>query len=316
MKLLFCSLLSWLAAAAEENPVMPVGGQAVIEGVVMKGYKRWGLAVRLDNGSIEREHWPLRPLQWGGVEKWPVVRGFAVMVEMMREGFRALSRSASLSLGEEDTMTTRDMVVTALVAFVMVFGLFVALPLWSASAFQKATAAPLWLQHIVEGLTRGVIFLLYLSIVGLWKDMKRVLAYHGAEHKTINAYEQGGDMTALSIMGYSRIHPRCGTSFLMIVIVVSILVFSLIGGGALWWRLGMRVLLLPVVVGLSYEVIRKASRSALGCRLMKPALSLQYLTTREPDVKQVETGLAALEEALGRRFDDEESSRKGKEQQQ
>ena len=149
------------------------------------------------------------------------------------------------------------------------------------------------------------MFIAYLGLIGLWKDVARVLAYHGAEHKTINAYESSRPMTVQSVMECPRLHPRCGTSFLLIVVIVSILVFSLAGTGGLLWRIGSRVCLIPVVVGLSYEIIRAASgMGERGRAMMKPAMCLQYLTTREPSPDQVEVGIRSLEEALDVKFNE------------
>ena len=296
--------LAALAADAAPAP-MPVGGQAVIEGVLMKGYARWGLAVRKENQEIILEHWPAKNWAKRGIGKLPVIRGFLNMVEMLREGFKALSRSAEISLGEEEEMTAKDVLLTALVAVVMVVGLFIALPVWSADLIRRAAGLSLWAGHVIEGCMRGLVFIAYLGLIGLWKDVARVLAYHGAEHKTINAYESSRPMTVQSVMECPRLHPRCGTSFLLIVVIVSILVFSLAGTGGLLWRIGSRVCLIPVVVGLSYEIIRAASgMGERGRAMMKLAMCLQYLTTREPSPDQVEVGIRSLAEALDVKFNE------------
>jgi len=303
------TLLSEASAAwAEEGEArpapMPVGGQAVIEGVLMKGYERWGLAVRKENGQIVTEHWPAKNWAKKGLGRLPILRGFLNMIEMLREGFKALSLSASISLGEDDEMTTKDLVITALTAAVMVIGLFVALPVWLADLTKNAAGLSDWGAHVVEGCMRGLVFIAYLAVIGLWSDMARIQAYHGAEHKTINAYESGRPMTPEAVMECSRLHPRCGTSFLLIVVVVSIIVFSAAGGGGIARRILMRVGLIPVVVGVSYEFIRAMSRFGRAGRcVMAPAMTLQYLTTREPDAAQVEVGIRALETALDRKFD-------------
>lgn len=300
-------LASVCSAWAEESAgrvCLPVGGQAVIEGVLMKGYDRWGLAVRRENGEIAKEHWPARNWSKRGLGKIPVLRGFLNMVEMLREGFKALSRSADISLGEEEKMTAKDLILTALAAFALVAGLFVALPVWLADMVRRAAGLSLWGGHVVEGCARALVFVAYLAALSLWGDMERLLAYHGAEHKTINAYEAGRPLTTASVLSCSRLHPRCGTSFLFIVVIVGIAVFSLAGGGGLVRRVLMRVGLIPVVVGVSYEFISAMWRlGPLGRRLSAPAMALQYLTTREPDAKQVEVGIAALEEALGKKFE-------------
>ncbi|MGI6075880.1 MAG: DUF1385 domain-containing protein [Pyramidobacter sp.] len=302
-----CALV-FAALAAEERPApMPVGGQAVIEGVLMKGYSRWGLAVRKENGEIVTENWPVSA--WGG--RWakiPVVRGFVNMVDMLRQGFKALSRSAELSLGDEEEMTTKDVILTALVAAALVIGLFVALPLWIADLLKSSAGLSPLGANVAEGCVRGLVFIAYLAAIGLWKDMARILAYHGAEHKTINAYEAGEAVTVENVMKHSRLHPRCGTSFLLIVVIVSIIVFSLAGSGSALRRIVLRVLLIPVVVGFSYEFIRAMWRlGTVGRCVMALPMTLQYLTTREPTAEQAEVGIRALEEALGKKFDSETS---------
>jgi len=304
LTLIASSLAAW-AAEGERPAPMPVGGQAVIEGVLMKGYERWGLAVRTEKGDIVTEHWPAKNWAKKGLGRIPVVRGFLNMIEMLREGFKALSRSASIALGEDDEMTTKDLVITALVAAAMVIGLFVALPVWLGDLAKRTAGLSDWGGHVAEGCARGLVFIAYLAVIGLWSDMARILAYHGAEHKTINAYESNQPMTVESVSKQSRLHPRCGTSFLLIVVVVSIVVFSLAGGGGIVRRVLLRIGLIPVVVGVSYEFIRGASRLGRAGRcVMAPALTLQYLTTREPAGDQVEVGIRSLEEALDTKFND------------
>ncbi len=160
-----------------------------------------------------------------------------------------------------------------------------------------------FLMNLAEGGFRLLLFFLYVFGISFIKDIRRVFMYHGAEHKTINAYEAGAEMTVAGIRNYSRIHPRCGTSFLLIVVAVSIVVFSLAGHGSILWRIGSRIVLLPLVMGISYEIIRGAScAGALGRVLMAPAMSFQYITTREPDESQIEVALASLEAALGKKL--------------
>lgn len=278
---------------------IPVGGQAVIEGVLMKGPEHWGLAVREPGGSIWLKAWLGSEWLKKGVWKYPVIRGFATMVEMMRIGMRALSISAEISLGEEDKITPLEMAGAIAVAIFAVAGLFVALPMLVSEYLTSLFALTHAAKNIAEGILRGVIFVGYVAIIGLWKDIQQVFAYHGAEHKTINAYENEAELTPESVAKFSRIHRRCGTSFLLVVIFVSIIVFSAIGGGSLLWRIGSRVLLLPLVIGISYEFIKGASNSdTWGRYCIMPALSLQYITTREPRPDQIEVALAALDLAL------------------
>ena len=294
-------LLNIAAAALTELPPkrIPVGGQAVIEGVLMKGPEHWGLAVRQPDGRICLKSWLGSDWLKNGVWKWPVIRGFATMVEMMRIGMRALSMSADISLGEEEKISPWEMALSIGAALIGVVGIFLALPMFISEFITSHFALSHVGKNIVEGVTRGVIFIAYIAAISMWKDIARVFEYHGAEHKTINAYENGAPLTPEETAKYSRIHRRCGTSFLLVVIVVSIMVFSIVGGGSVLWRVGSRVVLLPIVIGLSYEFIRGASNSETwGKACIKPALSLQYITTREPSADQLEVALAALDVAL------------------
>jgi uncharacterized protein YqhQ len=286
-------------ARIEESKRIPVGGQAVIEGVLMKGPRHWGLAVRKQDGSLWTKAWFESEWLKNGAWKLPIIRGFASMAEMMRVGFRALSISAEQALGEEDSFTALEMACTVVFAIVMVGGLFVALPVWISDKIAHYAGMSNVAKNVAEGAARGLIFVAYVAVVGLWKDVRRVFAYHGAEHKTINAYENEMPLDAASVASCSRIHRRCGTSFIIIVVVISIVVFSFFGRGPIWTRVAARIVLLPFVIGVSYEVIKGASKSdTWGKYLIMPALSLQYLTTREPDESMLEVAIKSLDVAL------------------
>jgi uncharacterized protein YqhQ len=221
------------------------------------------------------------------------------MADMIKVGMRALSISAERALGEEDSFSHVELAISIAFALLMVAGLFIALPVWLSDYLSEKLGVSYAVKNIIEGAARCSVFILYIATVGLWKDIQRVFSYHGAEHKTINAYESELPLTPESVAKCSRIHRRCGTSFLLVVVVVSIFVFSFFGEGAIWLRALARVVLLPLVVGLSYEVIRGASKSdTWGKYLMMPALSLQYLTTREPDVSMLEVAIKSLDVAL------------------
>lgn len=302
MKKILMQLFLLLAEGAEDRRI-PVGGQAVIEGVLMKGPAQWGLSVRKPDGMIETETWSNRP--WTSAMPWklPVIRGVVTMIEMMTVGFRALDRSAQIAVGEEEKITAKEMFITAAVAILAVVGLFIALPLWLSDLAVRAWGIGPLGKNILEGCARGIVFIAYVAGIGMWSEIRRVFSYHGAEHKTINAYEASAEMTVAGIRNYSRIHPRCGTSFLLIVVAVSIVVFSLAGHGSILWRIGSRIVLLPLVMGISYEIIKGAScAGVLGRVLMAPAMSFQYITTREPDESQIEVALASLEAALGKKL--------------
>ncbi len=298
----FASLPLVLAEGTERDR-MPVGGQAVIEGVLMKGPERWGLSVRKPDGQIQSETWEsfsrTKRMPW----KLPIVRGVVTMVEMMTIGFRALNKSAQIAVGEEEKITAKELLFSTLVAVAAVAGLFIALPLWLSDMAVNAWGLTQTGKNVLEGCVRGLVFLAYVGGIGMWSEIRQVFRYHGAEHKTINAFEAGAVMTPESIKNFSRIHPRCGTSFLLIVVAVSIIVFSVAGSGSILWRIGARIVLLPLVMGLSYEIIKGASCAGIiGKVLMAPALSFQLLTTREPDIGQIEVALLSLETALGRKL--------------
>jgi len=265
----------------------------------MKGPEHWGLAVREPGGNIWLKAWLGSEWLRHGIWKWPIVRGFATMVEMMRIGMHALSLSAEVSLGEDENISTLEMIGSIAIALIAVVGLFIALPmLFSEYMYSHFALSNAW-KNTAEGVLRGVVFIGYVAIIGLWKDMRRVFEYHGAEHKTINAYEHYAELTPESVANYSRIHRRCGTSFLIVVILVSIVVFSFISSNSVFWRIASRVILLPVVIGISYEFIRGASNSDTWGRIcIMPALSLQYITTRIPSPDQLEIAIAALDLAL------------------
>ena len=283
-----------------EDRKIPVGGQAVIEGVLMKGKNLWGLAVRRPGGEIFTENWPHSSRTQRMPYKLPFLRGVVIMCEMLATGFKALSRSAEVALEEtQEELTFKDILLSVVIAVLAVGGLFIALPLWLAG---KIAITPLYV-NITEGVLRALIFIGYVAVIGLWGDIRQVFRYHGAEHKTINAFEHGLAMTPENIMTCSRIHPRCGTSFLLIAVIVSIIVFSpvktLIAGESFALQVLARVILIPVVIGISYEIIRLASNSGkIGLCVIAPFLSLQYLTTREPDQSQAEVALHSLNTAL------------------
>ncbi len=299
--LLFIIAINLFILEAESDiKKIPVGGQAVIEGVLMKGQNLWGLAVRRPAGDVFKENWPHSSRTQRYPYKLPLIRGVVTMCEMLATGFKALSRSAEVALEEtQEKLTFKDILLSIALAVFAVGGLFIALPLWLAG-FLAST--PLYV-NIIEGILRAVIFIAYVAIIGLWSDIREVFKYHGAEHKTINAFESGQKMTPENIMKCSRIHPRCGTSFLLIAVIVSIIVFSpvktFIAGESFILQVLARIILIPVVIGISYEIIRLAANSGkFGFCIIAPFLTLQFLTTREPNINQAEVALISLDTAL------------------
>jgi len=285
------------------------GGQAVIDGVMMRGKKAWSLAVRQESGAVvSRSFLVDDPSAKHRVLAWPTVRGIVGMWDSLALGMRALNLSANLSLegsasdeeGPPPQLGVREMAITVVIALVVAVGLFVVLPLVVARAFGTALSNPV-LFNLVEGVVRILIFLGYVVVISLLPDLRRVFQYHGAGHKTINAFEDGRPLDAAEARGDFTLHPRCGAAFLLVVMVVAILVFSLVGKPPLFWLVISRLLGIPVVAGLSYEVIRYAGRHRGGLLarvVLWPGLALQRLTTREPSEEQVQVAVAALKEVL------------------
>ena len=290
-----------------------IGGQAVIEGVMMKNMDRYAVSVRKPNGKIETkveecvsfaEKHPLFQL--------PVFRGMANFLESMVIGMKTLNYSASFYEDEEEQTESRteqllekilgEKAEKIIMGIVLVFslaisiGLFMILPYIASEALGKLIRNE-YVILFMEGIIRIAIFLGYIVLISRMEDIKRVFMYHGAEHKTINCLEHGEDLTPENIKKYSRLHKRCGTSFLLIVMIVSIIVFMFIRVDSLLWKFVLRILLVPIVAGISYEFIRLAGRSdsKLVNTLSKPGLYLQYFTTREPDEEMMEVAIKAVE---------------------
>jgi len=284
------------------RPEFNYGGQAVIEGVMMRGPDALAVAVRRPDSTIVIDHKPVssitsrvKPL------KWPLLRGVVVLVESLVIGLQALSFSANQAMeGEEEELTTRDIAITMALAFGLAILLFVVVPTGAAHLLSRWVHGSI-LQNLVEGLIRIAVFLAYVVAIAQMNDIKRVFRYHGAEHKVINAYEAGEELTVAGVQRYATYHPRCGTSFLIIVLVISILVFAMLGEQVLWWRILSRVLLLPVVAGLSYELLKASARyqnNVVFCILAAPGKWVQQLTTGEPDDNMVEVAITALKAVL------------------
>jgi uncharacterized protein YqhQ len=307
------------------------GGQAVMEGVMMRGKTLYAMAVRKPNGEIavvsHSINDPSKRRPW---LKLPVIRGISAFVAAISIGMKTLTESAEIATeGEPEEPKSRferflmekfdekinDILVTASVVLAIGIAvlLFVLLPLWVGSglsflvANQTGTAVNPSLLGVIEGMARLLIFVTYVWVISRSKDIRRVFEYHGAEHKTINGYEQEAELTVESIRNYSRLHNRCGTSFLLIVMLISILVFAFVRTPDPLLRLVSRLVLIPVVAGLSFEVIRWAGRSkSWFVKLVSfPGLLLQRLTTGEPDAPQIEIAIAALKAVLKEEAEEE-----------
>ena len=295
-----------------------IGGQAVIEGVMMRGRSTYALAVRTPDKNIIVEKTPVGNLgQKKGIFKYPIFRGIAAFVDSLIMGTKMIMRSAELAgeaieaegepskfekflenkFGDKVNEYLIYFSVTLSMAFAIV--LFFLLPVWLGSFF-KSVIPGTWALSIIEGLIRICIFLIYLYAISRMKEIKRVFEYHGAEHKTINCFESGEDLTVENVKKHTRLHKRCGTSFLLIVMVVSMIVFFFITTDNILFRLLSRIILVPFVAGISYEIIRWAGKSdsSLVNIVSYPGLCLQKITTAEPDGEQIEAAIAAMNGVL------------------
>jgi uncharacterized protein YqhQ len=283
-----------------------IGGQAVLEGVMMRGPSNWALAVRKPDGEIAEVNQPIRSVM---ARHWffrlPVVRGVIALGESLAIGFRALAISANYAAqeegddGEVQTELSRGAIIFAFaIAIGFALMLFKVTPVLITSWLPvEATGSFV----IVEGLIRVAIFIAYLLVISLLPDLRRVFQYHAAEHKVINAYEAGEELVPERVQKFSLIHPRCGTAFLLWVMVIAIFVFAFLGRPPLHWMIASRILLLPLIAGLAYELIRFAGKHTGNRALMTllaPGLWLQRLTTREPSLDQLEVSISALKEVL------------------
>lgn len=273
-----------------------IGGQAVIEGVMMRGPKYIATAVREPGGTIAIDKSALSSVaDKYPLLKKPMIRGVVALVESLVYGLKSLSYSAQVAGEEGEELSDKEIAMTMVFALVLGISLFVILPTYAAKAIHTSISDPILL-NLLEGMLRLVIFFAYIFGISRMRDIQRVFEYHGAEHKTIFAYEAGVELTAENIRPYSRLHPRCGTNFLLIVMIVSIVLFAFLGWPNLLERIVSRVILLPVVAGIAYEIIRFAGRSEKRwvAIAITPGLWLQNLTTREPSDDQIEVAVAAL----------------------
>lgn len=277
-----------------------IGGQAVIEGVMMRSPHWTATAVRRADGEIvafaERRDSPLVRHRWLRI---PVIRGAAALYEALVAGVRALLWSANAAVGREEPLGRGQIGVTVLTGLGLAVGLFFLIPAAVIRWFD-VWFATVYALNLAEGLLRVAILVGYVATIGRVADIHRVFAYHGAEHKAVSAYEDGAPLEPSAARPYSRFHPRCGTSFLLIVMVVAIVVFSFLGRPPLLLRLASRVALIPLVAGLSYEVIRGGARYRWFRPFVLPGIWLQRLTTREPDDAQLEVAVRALRAVVER----------------
>jgi uncharacterized protein YqhQ len=289
--------------------VTNVGGQAVLEGVMMRGPSNWAVAVRKPDGDIAHVNQPIKsPMARHLIFRLPVIRGVIALGESLAIGFRALAISANYAAAETKEGEEGEEVATELTRAQLIFAFAIAIGF--AILLFKVSPALItdWIGIkrtgwfvLVEGGIRVTIFVLYLSLISLFPDLRRVFQYHAAEHKAINAYEAGEELKPEVVQRFSKIHPRCGTAFLLWVMVIAIFVFAFFGRPVWYWLIATRILLLPVIAGIAYELIRFAGKhqdNRILMSLLAPGMWLQRLTTREPSLDQIEVSIRALKEVL------------------
>ncbi|HXZ94959.1 MAG TPA: DUF1385 domain-containing protein [Dehalococcoidia bacterium] len=279
------------------------GGQAVIEGVMIRGKEGVAISVRQPNGELIIERQPLASIYKGRLREMPFIRGIIVLVETLVLGTQSLLHSAQVAAAEEagEKIPTAVLWGTVVVSLAVGVALFFMIPLFATRYLIDPYINSALLSNIFEGLIRIGIFIAYLKLISLIPDIKRVFAYHGAEHKVVNAYEAGVPLEVESVKKYSTAHARCGTAFLFIVLVVAIFVFALVGQPTLWIRILSRIALIPVIAIISYEIMKFGAShvdNPIVRILLAPGLLLQALTTKEPDDSQIEAAISALNEVI------------------
>lgn len=298
-----------------------MGGQAVMEGIMMRGADRTAIAVRRADGTINVKETPVKP-HWKWM-KWPIIRGVVSFVDSLVTGTRTLMYSAEVleesmpedeieEPGKLETWLTEKfgskavfnlmLYISVVISLVVSIGVFVMLPTWGVGLLGKVISSTIAL-NLIEGVIRILMFILYIAAIAQMKDIKRVFEYHGAEHQTIHCYENGLELKPENCSRFETLHPRCGTSFLMFVMIISLLLFSLLGWPNLAMRMVSRLLLIPVVAGLSYEVLRWAGRSdSMIVRVLSiPGLLMQRLTTNVPDESELQVAIVAVKACLADR---------------
>ncbi len=288
--------------SAAAKPTMYYGGQAVIEGVMIRGPREMAVAVRAPDGTIVTRSERLSGIYTGPLRRVPVVRGVIVLWETLALGIRALTWSSQVAAGRDEREVSRGQLYATLAVMLVFAGaVFFAGPVLLTSWIGGVTGNR-YLELIAEGVLRLVMLVGYIWVIGRMPEVRRVFAYHGAEHRTIHAYEHEPEVTVAAALSYPNAHPRCGTAFLLSVMVISLVVFILLGTPSIWVRLAERIVLIPVVASLAYEVLRAGQAygdNRVVAWLYAPNLWLQKLTTRDPDEGQIEVAIAALNAALG-----------------
>lgn len=300
-----------------EDRIITYGGQAVIEGVLMRGQKAFSIAMRAPNGNIVHHTEQLAKVYRSGITKIPFVRGVILLWDALGLGMRALTISANAQTGEDEKLEGASLYLTIALSLAIGIGLFFLLPAalggWVEHLMTNSTSggiqpspslqplvatSGLWIGNLLEGVLRLALLIGYIWAIGFMPDVKRLFGYHGAEHKTINAFEAGAELTPESVAKFPLQHARCGTAFMLTLVLLSILVFTALGPLPIFWRLASRVLLIPVLAGMAVEYIRWTANhldNRIVQWMIKPNLALQNLTTREPDMKMLEVAIASFQ---------------------
>jgi len=279
------------------------GGQAVIEGVMIRGKEGVAISVRQPNGELNIVRQPLASIYKGRLREMPLIRGIIALVETLVLGTRALLHSAQVAAEEEggEKIPTALLWGTVAVSLALGVALFFMIPLFTTRYLIDPYIDSALLSVVLEGLIRIGIFIAYLKLISLMPDIKRVFAYHGAEHKVVNAYEAGVPLEVESVKNYSTAHARCGTAFIFIVLIIAIFAFALVGRPTLWILILSRIVLIPVIAVISYEIMKFGAghiKNTMVRILLAPGLMLQAITTREPDDSQLEAAISALKEVI------------------
>jgi uncharacterized protein YqhQ len=282
-----------------DDKLITYGGQALIEGVLMRGRKTCVIAMRAPDGRIVTKIEPLSGIYKTNLAKIPFLRGLVMLWDALGLGMHALTDSANMQTGEDEKLEGPALYLTLGLTFLFAIAIFFLVPAgvgWLTEHFLHWNA---WWSNLVEGILRLAMLVGYIWAIGLMPDIARVFAYHGAEHKTINAFEAGSEMTPAAVAKFPLAHVRCGTAFLLTLMVLSLFFFTILGPLSLQWRLISRVFMIPVLVGIAYEYLRWTSnhlKSPFVRLIVRPNLALQSLTTREPDEKMLEVAIAAFQE--------------------
>ncbi len=281
-----------------EDRIITYGGQAVIEGVMMRGQKAFAVAMRAPDGKIAIHTEKLANVYRSGITKIPFLRGTILLWDALGLGMRALTLSANVQTGEDQKLEGPALYVTLGLSLTFGIGLFFLLPAGIGGLAEHYLGWSSWLNNLLEGVFRLLLFIVYLWAISFMPDVKRLFMYHGAEHKTINAFEAGAELTPEVVTKYPIEHARCGTAFLLTLILLSILVFTALGPLPILWRLASRILLIPILAGIAIEYIRWTANhlgNPIVRFLIKPNLAMQHLTTRTPDLSMLEVAIASFQ---------------------